>query len=104
MPHTIQLRRNTAERWLELNVVLRSGEIGYEMDTNRFKIGNGYTRWDDLDYFLPEAEVRAAIAEAIIASGPGDTSTLLAHINDETPHPAYDEGVDLTVLYENAKV
>jgi hypothetical protein len=39
------------------------------------------------------------------APGPSDTSALLQHIDDESPHPAYDEnGPTFTLLYENAKV
>lgn len=29
---------------------------------------------------------------------------LLDHVNDETPHPVYDDGPSLFLLYENAKV
>lgn len=31
--------------------ILKSGEIGINSDTNQFKIGNGETRWSELDYF-----------------------------------------------------
>ncbi len=34
-----------------------------------------------------------------------DSAELLnAHVNSETPHPVYDDGPSLALLYENAKV
>lgn len=36
--------------------------------------------------------------------GKDSNELLLEHINSETPHPVYDDGPDLAILYENAKV
>jgi len=48
----IQFRRGTAaagvNQWT--NQVLYAGEIGYETDTGRFKIGDGSTAWNTLKY------------------------------------------------------
>jgi hypothetical protein len=46
----IQNRRGTASEWTTANPTLSSGEIGFETDTGKFKIGNGSTAWDDLVY------------------------------------------------------
>ena len=43
-------RSDTAMNWSDENPVLLLGEIGYESDTNRFKIGNGVTVWKLLSY------------------------------------------------------
>lgn len=48
---TIQLKRGDAEKWRELNPILARGEPGYEIDTNRLKIGDGKTPWRNLKYF-----------------------------------------------------
>lgn len=32
------------------NPVLRLGELGFEIDTNQVKIGNGKDRWNDIAY------------------------------------------------------
>jgi hypothetical protein len=50
--NTIQLqhKRGTAARWTIVNPVLASGEIGYETDTRKFKIGDGTTPWVSLPY------------------------------------------------------
>ena len=52
----VQVRRGTAAQWTQYNTALDVGEIGFETDTNKFKIGNaddaGETiKWKDLPYF-----------------------------------------------------
>jgi len=47
----IQLRRGTAAQWTSANPTLASGEVGYETDTNKEKIGDGTTAWNSLAYF-----------------------------------------------------
>jgi hypothetical protein len=42
----IQLKRDLSQNWTLHNPVLKSGEIGIETDTLKFKIGNG-GRWND---------------------------------------------------------
>lgn len=44
----IQFRRGTAASWT--GVVLSAGEIGFESDTGKFKIGDGITSWASLGY------------------------------------------------------
>lgn len=46
----IQLRRDTAAQWALINPILAEGEIGLELDTDQFKIGDGLTAWADLPY------------------------------------------------------
>lgn len=48
----ILLRRDTAANWTSGNAILASGELGYETDTGKFKIGNGSTSWNSLVYSL----------------------------------------------------
>jgi hypothetical protein len=48
----MQQRRGTAEQWELANPVLAAGEIGFETDTNQFKLGDGVNRWEDLSYFV----------------------------------------------------
>ena len=48
----IQLRRGTSSQWnASSSVILAAGEIGFETDTNHFKIGNGDDTWEQLSYF-----------------------------------------------------
>ena len=52
----IKLRRDTRLNWSQTNPVLEAGEIGIELDYNKFKIGTGLMNWNDLPYACPEAE------------------------------------------------
>jgi hypothetical protein len=54
MATRMQQRRGTASQWISANPVLAAGEIGFEIDTNKFKMGDGVSQWDDLGYFLDE--------------------------------------------------
>lgn len=46
----IQVRRGTASAWTSANPTLLAGEIGFETDTAKFKIGDGLTAWSALAY------------------------------------------------------
>lgn len=46
----IQHRRDTAANWTTTNPTLASGEVGFETDTLKFKIGNGSLNWASLAY------------------------------------------------------
>lgn len=51
MATRMQQRRGTAAQWTAANPVLAAGEIGFETDTNQFKIGDGSSAWSTLSYF-----------------------------------------------------
>ena len=46
----IQLRRDTAANWTAANPVLLLGEVGFETDTRKLKLGDGTTAWNALLY------------------------------------------------------
>ncbi len=51
MPYIqLQFRRDTSTNWTSANPVLASGEMGIELDTRRFKIGDGCLSWNNLPY------------------------------------------------------
>lgn len=95
MATRMQQRRGTAAQWTSANPVLAAGEIGFETDTNKFKVGNGSTAWASLTYFVDgsiafdSAEVTAAIntaIDAVIDAAPNTLNTLnelAAAINDD---------------------
>jgi hypothetical protein len=43
-------RKDTAANWTAANPILLSGEVGYETDTKKFKIGDGTTNWNSVAY------------------------------------------------------
>jgi hypothetical protein len=56
MPRTVvsrfELRTDTAANWTSVNPVLREGEPGFEVDTNKLKIGDGAKTWSALSYLV----------------------------------------------------
>lgn len=97
MPSRIQFRRGKAAFWTDENPVLRSGEPGYEIDTGKFKMGDGETHWRELDYF-GGLDLEPGVDDATAME------LILLHLDDPTPHSVYDDGPSLVLLYENAKV
>lgn len=54
---TFKLKRGTAARWAEVNPILEQGEPGFVYDSNKLKIGDGVTPWNDLPYIEGKSEV-----------------------------------------------
>jgi hypothetical protein len=95
MPTEIRIRRGKKAFWESENPILHDGEPGFERDTRKLKIGDGSTPWNDLPYSPTPTSTPDG----------GETPVdLAAHINDLTPHPVYDNGPSLALIYQNAKV
>jgi hypothetical protein len=90
MATRMQQRRGTAAQWISTNggagPVLNAGEMGWESDTNKFKIGDGVNNWTSLDYFSDiNSTVNPAFGSSISFEGAtaNDFETTLA-ITDPT--------------------
>lgn len=46
----VKNKRKTASEWALENPILQDGQIGIESDSRRFKVGDGATTWNSLDY------------------------------------------------------
>ena len=72
-------RRDTASNWTSNNTVLLAGEWGIESDTKRFKIGDGTTAWQSLDY-VPIPDTNRLLAGNLTVGGDftvnGTTTTI----------------------------
>jgi hypothetical protein len=75
MATRMQQRRGTAAQWTAANPILAAGEIGFETDTNKFKMGNGSSAWAALQYFANAEELSAAV-DAIVGLAPETLDTL----------------------------
>lgn len=99
MADKIQIRRDTAANWTSANPTLAQGEIGFETDQNKAKIGDGSTAWTSLAYF-------AAGASITVDDSPtdGDTTDAISsnwaydHANGADPHSGVYEPADATIL------
>lgn len=80
----ILLRNDTAANW-ETNktTVLKKGEIGIEIDTNKMKIGDGVTAYGNLKYFGGEAALNF---EVFPKDDETDVAAITAAIGDTEIH------------------
>ena len=62
---TVKVKRATAARWASQNPVLAAGEIGYETDTRKMKLGDGTSSWTQLSYLVAEGTGAAGQAATI---------------------------------------
>jgi hypothetical protein len=68
--------RGLAAGWTASNPVLMAGQFGIEIDTNKFKIGDGVTAWNDLSYGFGASTPQAQPDLATVATS-GQYSDLL---------------------------
>jgi hypothetical protein len=100
MATRMQQRRGTAAQWISTNAgagpVLNAGEMGWESDTNKFKIGDGVNNWTSLDYFIDaNSTVNPAFGTSIVFEG--------ATANDfETTLAITDPTADRTITFPDA--
>lgn len=63
----IQVRRDTAANWTSVNPTLAAGEVGFESDTGKLKIGNGSTAWSVLEYFTTVVDDQLILAVQVFS-------------------------------------
>jgi hypothetical protein len=81
---SIQLRRDTSANWGGVNPVLLEGELGFETDTGKLKIGDGSTAWNTLDYFGGEEGTSTNTPNTVVqrdGSGNFAAGTITANLN-----------------------
>ena len=101
--YEFRLKRGTSVRWHQLNPVLAPGEPGFESDTRRLKIGDGFKAWRDLDY----------VSEIDYSGGGATSDPRVGNMNDLTTEARTSivaainelnfEDVSLLLFYNNAK-
>ena len=75
MHSLIMIRNDTKENWASVNPTLLKGEIGIEMDTKKFKVGNGSTAWNSLGYF-GSSVVYGTLSNGVFSDHDADTDAL----------------------------
>lgn len=68
----ILMRRGQDTEWTAANPTLYNGEMGYELNTGKFKIGDGLTRWTSLPYAAQKGETGSVGATGPRGPGGGD--------------------------------
>ena len=96
MATRMQQRRGTASQWTSANPVLNAAEMGWESDTNKFKIGDGVNHWADLDYFIDaNSTVNPSFGTSIVFEGATADSF-------ETTLQVTDPTADRTITFPDA--
>ena len=94
MTSRLQNRRDTAANWTTNNPTLAAGEIGYETDTAKFKIGTGSANWSTLGY-----SSAGTITSITAGTGlTGGTITSTGTVALSTPVAVADGGTGITSL------
>lgn len=70
MAYQIQWRSDTAANWTSANPTLAQGEAGFEVNTNKLKVGDGTTAWVSLPYYTA-GDVNSVTASSPLASSGG---------------------------------
>lgn len=60
----LQIRRDTAVNWTTANPLISQGEICFEIDTYKVKIGTGLVHWNDLPYFAQAPSISSFIVNS----------------------------------------
>lgn len=102
MVYIPEFSRSTSLIWTSTNPILALNETGFETDTGKYKIGDGYSHWTDLSYFIPNEGLSGGgvgppgppgpqgpqgpigLTGAAGATGPAGSSTTYIH-NQITP-------------------
>lgn len=82
----IRLRRDISSTWTSVNPTLLSGEIAYETDTGKIKVGDGSTLWNALPYiqvningaYVPIGGISTAVTNTVTAAAGTLTGSTLA--------------------------
>jgi hypothetical protein len=86
----IIIRHDSASNWTSANPTLSLGELGFDTDSKKYKLGDGTTAWNSLSYAgMTSAEITSAIetaVSAVVDLSPSTLDTLnelAAAINDD---------------------
>ena len=89
----LQFKRGTAEAFRKKNPILLYGEPAFEKDTNKMKVGNGVTPYNDLPYIGDHSKPKdgkSAYELWLEAGNEGTVDDFLASLIGETGESAYE--------------
>lgn len=91
MAQRIQHRRGTTSQWATANPILATGEIGYDLELKRFKMGDGVTAWTSLAFVdditsadIADGSVTVAKLGAVPTTALSDVAATTATADGET--------------------
>ena len=64
----VKIRRKKASEFTKENPVLLAGELAVEQDTNKVKVGDGTTAWNNLKYLVDMDSIKQLIEEVKVSA------------------------------------
>jgi hypothetical protein len=95
MATRMQQRRGTGTQWTTANPVLAAGEIGFETDTNQFKMGDGVNVWSSLTYFIDTTSLSTSLGDYVPLASAGAANGV-ATLDASGFVPAAQLNIDIT--------
>lgn len=94
-------RAASAATWAEVNYTLDKGEFGLEIDTGKFKVGDGSHPWSELPYFIPGAGKLSELSDVDL-TGLADADILVYNEGTEKwePGPAGTAGGSSSEIFD----
>jgi hypothetical protein len=90
----LQLKRGTAKAFRKVNPLLLEGQPAFEIDSNRMKIGNGKTYYNDLPY-IGEGDGKSAYELWIESGNEGTVEDFLNSLVGATGQSTYEAWLSL---------
>lgn len=91
----IQLKRGTYRAFQNINPILLEGQPGFEIDTNRLKIGNGINHYTDLPYIGEGHDGKSAYELWLDAGNEGSVEDFLNSLIGPAGESAYESWLEL---------
>lgn len=101
MPQQIQLRRGTSAEWTSADPVLAEGELGINLDSGLYKVGDGSSAWSALSYAAGTGDGYLNIPQN---SQSGNYTTVMADSGKHLLHPSGAGAGDTFTIDSNANV
>lgn len=111
IPARFLVRRGPAITWTTNNPILGPGEMGLEIDTRKFKFGDGVLPWTSLDYaggsggggswgdILGDIVDQTDLVDFVVdTSVDAAADAVGAHVLQSDPHPQYTTAVEAAAL------
>lgn len=110
--YLLQYRHGNSQTWTQKNPILDVGEPGYETDTGKVKIGDGFTFWNKLKYQPNESSIAVQIREALVNAeplSPNDIAQITIEVTTQVSDQVSERFLqeldlpDLVLLWQNSK-
>lgn len=73
----------SAAEWVSKNPILQAGELGFESNTRKYKIGDGITKWNSLSYASGSGDIIVDSALSSTSTNPLQNKVIYSALGDK---------------------